>query len=100
MQEPIRQAQYALEDEDFAVVRERDGSIVIVPRSLRNAGEAKRSAANALMKAACEYEAAGRLVEELVDEARDLRLSWDAIGWAVGTTGSAARKRWKRDDED
>jgi hypothetical protein len=94
MQEPIREAHYALDSEDVVIVREHDGTVVIVPKSLRNAPPERRAAVTALTKAAAAYEEAGHLVDELVAEARDNRVSWDGIGWAVGTTGSAARKRW------
>lgn len=31
---------------------------------------------------------------ELIAEARDMGMSWNSIGWCVGTTGDAARQRW------
>lgn len=33
-------------------------------------------------------------LEELIEQARDLGMSWNSIGWCVGTTGDAARQRW------
>jgi hypothetical protein len=33
-------------------------------------------------------------IAEAVLEGRQLGVSWNAIGWSVGTTGDAARKRW------
>jgi hypothetical protein len=33
---------------------------------------------------------------ELVKRARGRGLSWDSIGWCVGTTGEASRQRWRK----
>lgn len=39
------------------------------------------------------HEMQGHL-EEHVTEAREQGVSWDLVGWSVGTSGNAARQRW------
>jgi ketosteroid isomerase-like protein len=93
MYEEIRGDDYALADDDVSI-KWLDGRGVLVPRSLRKAGPEAQLACDAVMRKATELDDATRELETLVHEAREVGLSWDAIGWAVGTTGEAVRQRW------
>jgi len=67
---------------------------VIVPRAFaRLSGEAAEVVSELQRKALGMREIRDQ-VEALVMEAREVGASWDVIGWSVGTTGDAARKRW------
>lgn len=92
--EPIREQEWALEDEDVVIVREETGSVSIVPRSVRKAPPEAREAITSMVRAAAAYEQALIELGATIETARDLGVSWDAVGWAVGVTGSGARKRW------
>lgn len=93
----IREDHYAMEEDDVSFVREWDGELTVVPKSLRNAGPDKRAAITAMMRAAAAYEQAYAALSDAVADARDLGVSWDGVGWAVGSTGSGARKRFTED---
>jgi hypothetical protein len=84
-------------DEGFAVhVWDQDGErhAMLLPRGARALdGEAREVVRLLSRQAAWMHEVTG-YIEELVHESRELGVSWSVIGWAVGTTGEAARQRW------
>ncbi len=94
MFEPTRGETYSLDQEDIIFVRTESGATVIVPRSVRNASSEAQETLSATALKAEQINAALGDLEDLVAACRANGLSWDAVGWAVGTTGSAARKRW------
>jgi hypothetical protein len=74
--------------------RTKLGRGVIVPRSLRDmSGEAAEAVAD-LQGVVGEIENLQNQLDLFVNEARGHGVSWDGIGWCVGTTGEAARQRW------
>jgi hypothetical protein len=76
------------------VVRSANGGAYFLPRSItRLTGEAEVTV-HALQEAATHRAQIDEDIEQLVSEARELGVSWAAIGWSVGTTGEAARQRW------
>lgn len=82
-----------------AIVRTAEGKAVVVPGTVtRLRGEALwafgRVELAALKRAEAQLE-----IEAGVHAARAQGVSWAALGWAVGTTGEAARKRWGVDDQ-
>lgn len=82
------------EDTDLAVMRLPDGRALLLPRSLRKlSGEAREVVAD-LQHVVAEIQRLGDQVDGLVDEARNLGVSWEGIGFCVGTTGRAASMRW------
>lgn len=81
-------------DEVLVVTGLPGGAAAVVPRSLeRLDGESKVLMA-AVMRKAAEINEMHAQLSELVAEARERGVSWAGIGWAVGTTGEAARQRW------
>jgi hypothetical protein len=64
------------------------------PRSIRLATPHAQGIAADLMSIANRIEELEADLSEMVWAGRDAGLSWEAIGFSVGTTGSAARKRW------
>jgi hypothetical protein len=66
----------------------------IRPRSWDRLGEEGVSLVSGLQRIAAQiHEMQGHLEEHVLD-AREVGVSWDLIGWSVGTTGDAARQRW------
>lgn len=70
------------------------GQAYFIPRSLRNAGPAGQEAASALGSAVREIEEARQRIADAVVVARAEGLSWDSIGWCLGITGTAVRRRF------
>jgi hypothetical protein len=66
----------------------------LLPRALRAAGPGARQASSDLAQTARRIDDLEADLSELVVVARGEGLSWDVIGWSVGTSGNAARKRW------
>lgn len=60
-----------------------------------DAGELDVDAVNALRAAVAEQSAAERHLTEAIRTARQAGMSWNAIGAFVGTTGEAARQRYR-----
>lgn len=85
--------------EDVLVMRDEFGRLAVVPRALRNLDPELRQVVRGLQEAAEAVQAAQEAVAEGVSDARDQGLSWASIGWALGTTGEAARKRWGEPSE-
>lgn len=81
---------------EMAVMVGPDGQrhAVVLPRSVAKLEGEAAEVVSQLQHAAADAEKARRRVERLVLEAREVGASWDAIGWSVGVTGSAARQRW------
>ena len=84
--------------EDVALVshRDEDGKVrtAILPRSMTKLTGDALEAVSDLQRAALAVRKAQEQVAELVAVAREMGVSWDAIGWSVGTTGRAASMRW------
>lgn len=85
--------------EDVLVMKDDLGRATIVPRSLRKLSPDVRAEVRGLIESAVQVERAQADVAERVAELRDQGVPWSAIGWAVGTSGDAARKRWGVVDE-
>ena len=82
------------QDGDVRVIRTPDGGVVMLPASVRRLKGEQLEVASQVQALAAEI---GRLQDHLgeaVDWGRQIGLSWGVIGWSVGTTGDAARKRW------
>ena len=72
----------------------------VPPRSWhRLNGDGQDAVAHLQTLAAQIHEMQGHL-ELHVQDARDLGISWDLIGWSIGTTGEAARQRFGIPDDD
>jgi len=82
------------EDGDVGITRTPEGGLVILPVSVRRlTGEALEVASD-IQAVAAEIGALQERLTEGVAYGRQVGLSWGVIGWSVGTTGDAARKRW------
>jgi hypothetical protein len=81
---------------EIRVHREPDGtrSSVIVPRSVARLDPRQAGMVSDLQRHALLLQQVRGLIEANVLDARDLGVSWAVIGWTLGTTESAARKRW------
>lgn len=87
------------EPSEVAVTRLPDGRALLLPRSLRkHTGDTLEVVAD-LQHQVAEIDEGMQRVTQLVHELRDLGVSWDGIGWCVGTTGRAASMRWGGSDE-
>lgn len=87
-------------DEEVEVrVAEVDGRrmAVMVPRSVQRLGAEQTEVVHAMQRRALEAARIRNELEALALEARELGVPWTAIGWSVGTTPQAARKRWGGD---
>ena len=74
----------------------RDGgrTTVIVPRAVARLSQEASEVVSDLQGKAFQLQEIREQVEDLVVIAREVGVSWDVIGWSVGTTGQAARQRW------
>lgn len=66
----------------------------VVPRAVERLSAVDRAAVRALQEVTVELRERERAQADLVGELRGQGLPWAAIGWAVGTSGEAARQRW------
>lgn len=67
---------------------------LLLPRAVRGADSVAREAFNDLVTIAREIDELEMDLVLLVVAARQKGLSWDSIGSAIGTSGTAARKRF------
>lgn len=80
-----------------AIMRTDDGKAVLVPVGVqRLRGEALWAFARVEAGAVARAEAQVVIASAVV-EARAQGVSWASLGWALGTTGEAARKRFGED---
>jgi hypothetical protein len=86
-------AEHTEEDGEIGVWRV-DGHIVFVPRSYRRLSAEGKSVIGEMQEQVAHISQIQAALAESVTYARDLGVSWDLIGWSVGTTGNAARQRW------
>ena len=98
--EPLGGLETDYDDEDVLVMKDDLGRASVVPRSLRKLDPEIRQEVRGLMDAAMRVQDAQDDVGARVAELRDQGVPWSAIGWAVGTSGDAARKRWAGELED
>jgi len=77
-----------------AVAADGKRSAVIVPRAFARLSEEGMEIVAVLQQKALLLHEIGRDIEGLVIESRMAGASWDVIGWSIGTSGQAARKRW------
>ncbi len=85
-----------IDDDDHVELRRlRSGSVVLVPRALRNLGGSDLQQAAFLQEeAATVQDSLARLTGRVV-AARARGLSWNTIGWCVGLSADGARRRWQ-----
>jgi len=79
--------------EDGVAVVVRGGRAVLVPRMLRNLSRQGDELVEELQGTAMALEAGQERLDKYILAARAEGLSWNAIGWCVGLTGQAVRKR-------
>ena len=82
--------------EPLAVVVRQQGRLAaaILPASVSKLSGDQLEVVSDLQHLAADIADRQMQLGRLVDEARDLGVSWVAIGWSVGTTGEAARQRF------
>ena len=81
-------------DDDDVLLQLVGGQGVAVPRSLQRLdADAKLDVAD-LMRCVAALAELQDQVGLLVDDLRGQGVSWSGIGWALGTTGEAARQRF------
>ena len=79
--------------EDLAVLLGGHGA-VLAPRSIRSASPRQQAVVARMQRSVRDIEAARVQLQMAVVDARAEGLSWSAIGWCVGLTSDAARKRF------
>jgi len=67
---------------------------VVEPRSIVKLEPAARRTLHELQAVALELRQAEERQRRLVRALRNAGAPWSAVGWAVGTSGEAARQRW------
>ncbi len=85
------------EDEGVAVVTGAGGAaafLPIPPAGMDRLGSEAVARVSALQHAVMARRELLRQVDGLVEELRELGVSWNVIGWSVGTSSEAARQRW------
>jgi hypothetical protein len=87
-------------DDDFAGVAVVTGSggavafVPIPPAGVARLGPDAVALVSALQRSVIERRELLRKMDGLVEELRELGVSWNVIGWSVGTSAEAARQRW------
>lgn len=84
--------------EDVAVVLTELSGAAILPRSITRASSAAQATAADLQHVRAEIHRLYVVLEEAVGVGREQGLSWPAIGWCLGVSGDAARKRYGVDE--
>ena len=86
----------AWDGEVEVVVREIDGEreAIFVPRGIQRFGEEGFERMRNLQHLVMRLRELADELDAEVERARVTGLSWDSIGFCVGTTGEAARQRW------
>ena len=85
---------HRLEDGDVSVVKTAAGGVVLLPASVKRLKGEQLEVASQIQSVAAEIGRLQDYLSEGVDWGRQIGLSWNVIGWSVGTTGEAARQRW------
>lgn len=80
--------------DDVGVMRIEDGRALLAPRAIRDATHGQREAAWRLQQLAADLQQLQVQLQMAVVDARAQGLSWETIGWCVGLTGQAVRKRF------
>lgn len=70
---------------------------VALPASIRRLSGERLDVIHEVQDVARQMELLRAQLDQLVPEARELGVSWAAIGFSVGLTGEAARQRWGDD---
>lgn len=93
---PMEDGKAAAKGVTVRVVTDSDGnrSAVLVPVAFARLSQEAVEVVADLQRKALALREIGEQVEALVIESRNVGASWAVIGWSVGTTGDAARKRW------
>ena len=72
---------------------------VVVPRTVQRLSGEAAEVLYEIQRDALEIEKRRDHISELVPLARDLGVSWSAIGWSIGTTPQAAQQRFTDPDD-
>ncbi len=80
--------------ESVAVMLTRSRQAVILPRSLSKLDGEQLQIAADLQHVVGQLMELQEALDEAVEDARTVGLSWVAVGWCVGTTAQAAQQRW------
>lgn len=81
--------------EGVCVMRYEEGRAAVVPVSVRRLDPEGRQAVRRVQETAARIHELQDELERLVLEGREeFGLSWNVVGWAIGTTGENARRRW------
>lgn len=73
---------------------DESGQAFLWPAALRMVEGEQKVAALELQSIARQIHQLQRVLDEAVNDARASRLSWQSIGWCLGTSGEAARQRF------
>lgn len=79
---------------DVDVLRTPGGGVVLLPTTVRRLCGGQLELVRELQGITVGLRQLEDSRELVVSAARSAGVSWGAIGWSVGTTGDAARRRW------
>lgn len=83
--------------EGVAVTVSPEGIAGFRPVAFDRMSPDRKLLAGELIKLVGQQRHLARELESLVQHMRDHGVSWQVIGWCVGTSGEAARQRWGSD---
>jgi len=93
--EPLDTDETDFDDEDVAIMKDDEGRATLVPRSLSRLSAEARSQTREIREVAEQIHGLQAKLDALILEGRDeFGLSWNAIGWSIGTSGQNAHRRW------
>lgn len=84
--------------EGVTIMRTASGRALMVPASVSRLRGDQADVVVALQDQAAAVHDAQLRLDALVDEAREMGVSWGAIGFSVGLSPQGARQRWLEDD--
>lgn len=94
---PMRDEEASRKGVEIRVHTDSEGkrSAILVPVAFARLSQEGVEVVAELQREALRLQEIREQVEALVIEAREAGASWAVIGWSVGTTGDAARQRWR-----
>jgi hypothetical protein len=78
------------------MAKDEDGNrhAAIMPRAMGKLGRDGILMASDLQRTILAMQKLQGQLEDQIREARDLGMSWNSIGWCIGTSGNAVQQRW------
>lgn len=86
----------AINGVEVVVSQDDDGArhAAIMPRAMSKLGRDGVLMASDLQHTILEMQKLQTQLEEQIEEARVMGMSWNSIGWCIGISGNAVQQRW------